>query len=198
MSNRAAYGEKRIKKCGQASFVDRDVSFAFNTACNGRYEYHFSWVSMFAYLRQFFCILQFIIEDHAVGIACGFHTKIFSKRFTGPAPKSGEMYGMLSGHSFFQKNKGEHNKMKFETGLLRSCTDEDNDKNAKYGMRRSRPLTFSGLNAILTRRHGPLLSRTSTVIEEVYQMKSLSTVPDVSTSSALYLCPHGAERRGCT
>jgi len=208
MSNRAAGGEKRVKECGQALFIDRDAFSASNSACSSPYENNSSWVSLFMYLWQLFCTLPFINEDRAAGTACGFHTKTFSKQLMGPAPYWGEIYGLLSEDSFFQENKGEHIKMKFETGNLRSCTDEDDDKNANYEMRavttyrqRSRPLSSGGLNAIRTRRYDPLLSRSNTAIGEVYQMKdrsSLSTALAVSTSSAPYLCLSGAERRGCT
>jgi len=199
MSNRAAGGEKWIQKCGQALFIDRDASFAYNSTCNSQHGHRFSWMILFTYLRQLFCILPFVIKDHTAGTARGSHTKPFSKQSTGPASQSGGMYGMWPEYSFFQNN-GEHIKMKFETSNLRSCTDEDNYENAKYGMRivasyeqRSR------LNAVPS-RHDPLLLRSSTVIGEVCQMKdrSSSTALAVSTSSATYLCPHGAERRGCT
>jgi len=195
MNNRAAGGEKQIKKCGQALVIDGDAFFAFKSA----------YSILFGLL---FCTSSVINKDQAAGTACGFSYKPFFKQFWDQPPFGGDIRNVVQTFLFFKKIKGEHIEMKFESSHLRSCTDEDNDKNTKHGLRavtpyrqRSRPPTSCGLNTIRTCRYGPLLDRSDTTIGEVYQMKdrsSVSTALAVSTSSASYLCSHGAERRGCT
>ena len=204
MSNRSAGGRKQIKKCGQALFIDGDALIIFNSVCNIQNEYHFSWAALFAYLRQLLCTLSFVIEFHAAGIACGHHKKLFSKLLTGSASLSGEMYGLMPGHSFFQNNNGEHIKMKFETGNLRSCTDVDDHENSEFGMiagtpyrQRSRSLTFGDKNSFRTSPHDPHLLRAGTAIGGVQQMKAYSLSTALFVFSSPHMRPGGAERRGC-
>ena len=194
MSIRAAGGKKRIKKCGQALFIDGGAFCVFNSVCNSQNEYYLSWVGLLADLRQLFCSLLFVIGYHSAGTACGFHIKPFSKQFTGSASQYWEMNGMLPDLSFLQNINGEQIKMKFETSNLRSCTDEDDYENAEYGMRavalrqRSLPLTIGGINVF----------RTGTAAW-VHQKKAgiLLTAALSGSSSLASHCPHGAERRGC-